>query len=667
MQTLDEKLKQKSEVTQAKKQDQPLVPNYSDEEIKFIGGLQIKLEQGQIQRDRVHDEFDGLTLAQYYDANEKGANTYIPPKKNKEDTNFVSGTIRQKLFSYLAYANSLDLSPSISAYDQKNLEIRGLGLSMEDIIRKTEELDEDDEKKMLRQYELLKQGTVFVEDIWEEKWGFEKQITSKFNGKIQSSKWDKRLKKIYERPTRNIIPMINVYLGSITTYDIQKQPYIFTVNYRPYYEAEGIYGNWERWKYVTKKVRPMVNGPTGQSSTDQQGRGMLYNNWRLTDCVEDMVEEVKFQDLPGYEYAVILNGVLMTPVGMPFPWNYHRYSITQQNLEPIHNFFAYGKSLVWKLRNNTDILDEMLRLAVLKTQKSFSPARFNLTGRILSSRIFMPGKMNYGINPGQLPIDPHESTGLTQSELAMIQDLKKNIDDLSVAPTFAGQGSKGDQTATEILNLQRQAQMVMGISVFALSLLEWKLSWLRLFNILQNWFNPIDNVVDEMRNQLVDVYRNVNVPATIEGAGLGRRISMVSKQQFTPQEVYDTEQQLTDKYQQPIRITVLNPDVVKSAQLVWQIVIIPRQKKSNEVSKVLFRGMMADLQYFGPTVNIPYVQQEFAEVWDRDPNKLFTKTPAPQQQPQQQGQNPVAPGIKIPGMPSPESAANQQIANQLKQ
>ena len=630
----------------------------------------MRLEQAQIQRDRVHDEFDGLTLAQYYDANEKGANTYIPPKKNKEDTNFVSGTIRQKLFSYLSYVNSLDLSPSISAYDQKNLEIRGLGLSMEDIVRKTEELDEDDEKKMLRQYELLKQGTVFVEDIWQEKWGFEKKMIKKFDGKINSAKWNKRLKKLYEGPTRNIIPMINVYLGSITTYDLSKQPYLFTVNYRPYSEAQGIYGNWERWKYVSKKVRPMVNGPTGQSSTDQQGRGMLYNNWRLTDQVEDMVEEIKFQNLPDYEFSIIINGVLMTPVGMPFPWNYHNYSITQQNLEPIHNFFAYGKSLVWRLRNNTDILDEMLRMAVLKTQKSFSPARFNLTGRVLSSRIFMPGKMNYGINPQQLPIDPHESTGITQPELAMIQDLKANIDSLSINPTFSGQQGTKDQTATETLQMMRQAEMVIGISIFAFSLLEWKLSWLRLFNIIENWFNPIDTQVDETRKQITNVYRSINTPATIEGAGSGRRISLVSEQQFSPEDVYNTEEQLTNKYQQPVRITVLQPDAVKSAKLIWQIVVIPRQKKSNEVSKVLFRGMMADLEFFGPTINMPYLQEEFAEVWDRDPNKLFTKTPPPQPGQSDQTQpgqsNQAAPGVKIPGMPTPESAVNKQLSQQMK-
>ena len=365
-------------------QEQIDSPTYSSKEETYLKGLRRRLESARNERDNPHDEFDGMDYVTYYNQNERLANTYLEPKRNKEDSNYQSGTIRTKLLALLASIVNLDLSGDISAFDKNGYKIQALGDAMEDIILKTNELDTDDEKKAIRQYELLKQGTVFVEEIWDERNKKEKKLKGKFDGKLNSVKWDTKIKKAFARPSRNIIPGINIYLGDLTKYNISDQPYLFTVDAMPYDEAKLIFGEWERWDNVPRKLQTEVDTQTSSNNSI---------NWRLLSCQEDYVEIIRYQDKWNNEFAVLINGVLMTPIGLPLPSGYDDYNIAQQNLEPIHSKFAYGKSLVFKIRNKVAILDEMMRLAVLKTQKSFMPTYLNISGRVLSSKAFMPGKI----------------------------------------------------------------------------------------------------------------------------------------------------------------------------------------------------------------------------------------------------------------------------------
>ncbi len=640
-------------------------PDYTDEETLYLNRLQMKLERARDMRDSKHDEFDGMSFVEHWQMEEKIANTFIEPKANKSDSNYQSGTMRDKIFDFLSELINLDLSPDIHAFDENEMEITRLGHALEKVIDKTEELDIDDEKKLMRWYELVKHGYVFVEEIWKEKWAFRAKWIKKFEGKIKDVKWKKRLKLIYARPERNILSGLNVYLGDITQYDFNKQPYSFFIKYPSYDEAESVYGKkdadgnsiWERWEYVTRDRQEIA--PNSIPS-------IAYNTWRLTEVQKDSVEEIHYVDPYGKEYAVILNGVLMTPIGMPTPWGYDGYNIAQQNLEPIHPFFAYGKSLVSRKRTAVAILDEMMRIGILKTQKSAFPPRGNLTGRVLSSRVFMPGVITNGLDPKQLPpLDEKDSGGITSSEMVLLSQLQNNISGVNIQGAMK---NTKQQTATEILQIQQEAKRALGFVQFAVSMLEYKLSWLRLFNVLENWFNPIDSVVDDARKELVNRYRTVNMKDTIPDKGVGRSIVVPTNKQVTPNEIYDEETQLSTRYNQPVQITVLNPEWLKEAKITWQLTVTPRQKKTNEVSKLMFRAMMQDIQLFGPSVNLPYLQEKFATVWDDDASKLFTKgqpaqptnAVAGQENQQDQGAN-----GNVPGLPNIDKGMNQAVKNKM--
>ena len=165
----------------------------------------------------------------------------------------------------------------------------------------------------------------------------------------------------------------------------------------------------------------------------------------------------------------------------------------------IHDKFAYGKSFVssGSIQHISALIDEMLKLFVLKTRKSIMPAYVNTSGRAIDKKVLMPGRISMGIDAGSLqPIAGNEVQGVTAGEANFLTMMRDLIDKSTVSEQFTGQQGKSGTTATEVMTLQQQAQLTLGLTVAACALLEKKLGYLRLFNILENWFEPVGENVE---------------------------------------------------------------------------------------------------------------------------------------------------------------------------
>jgi len=610
-------------------------PDYTDEEQQYLKNLQKKLEYARDKRNQTFEEFDGLTYDQYWKQNEILANIELRPKTDVSDIQYQSGGLRTKLFSLVSSLISLNLTPEISAYNENSLVDITTGQALEDVMEKTNELETDEEKQILRYYELLKQGDVFIEEIWDDRDIIEKEPIKDYKGQFRA-KIKSKVKKQPGRPVRNIISGLSVYLGDLTKYDISDQPYLFTVQYKQYDEAKKIYGRFENFKYVKKSLTPF------SGSADD---ALINNQWRLDPQMRDgMVEIIKYEDKPNNEYQIILNGVPMLPIGFPFPWGYGEYNIVQQHYRPIRADFAYGKSFVFENKNPVQLLDEMKRLAFLKTYQSFLVPLTNLSGRVLSSKVLLPGKITMGIPPNSLqPIVPNIGQGVTNAEFSMIQELQKEIDSQTVSQTFTGSPEKGQVLATQIVELQRQARIMLGLTIAAAVLLEQKLAYLRLMNIIQNWFNPLDQVVDTARHTLENKYRITTTEKIIEGKGSGVGIVYPTEELPNSDVLSEWEKNLEDRIKMPVKITAINPKALKEAKYTWVINVVPKEKKTSEISKLLFNQMVTEAKNLGLPLDPAYIQEKFAEVWEQNPNKLYAKG-------QEQGAPPTAsPQVAPPG------------------
>lgn len=608
---------------------------YSQEEKAYKERVLKRIETALMERDAPHDEFDGQTYLKYCESNRKGALTYIEPKKNKEDTNYSSGTIRQKIFTYLSALNNLDLAPDVNAFDSHNNLVRDLGEAMEDILYQIGENDGeggDDEKKLMRQYTMLEQGTVFVREQWKETYGMKKDVSKKFDGTIESASWTSSVVKSAAKCVREIVANENVIPGSIRVFGMEKQPHFTTVDIVPRSVAEAEFGKWERWKYVPENVTDTLN---------TQNQMFLYAPFHIFGTTQNQqVEIIRYEDKWNNEYQIFVNGVMMLPVGYPLteisPSG--EYSVAAQVLEPISADFFFGKSMPAKMKNDVFLLDEMTRMAVLKTQKSYAPPLINNTGKVLSPRIFAPGKQTYGIDGTKLTkLDPDSSNGVTNSEFAMLKYIQESINRNSVDPVVSGQQpTGGNVTATQILETQRQAKMMIGLTVFTAALLERKLSWLRIFDVLQYWFTENDVIPNGYTGDFVKEYRSINIPKRFEGVGMGRQIIRLADNIPMDQAIIDEQNALSTEQGQPVRVKYLNVPEIKKAKLMWYVVVTPREKKSSAFNKVLF-GEMSQWAMQFQDVNLQYLEERGAAIYEEDPNKLFNR----QQQSQMGAQPPM--------------------------
>ena len=608
-----------------KKEDfkEVVAPDYSNTEKEYISALQSKLETAQKNRDQNHEEFDNLDFISYWKANEKGANTTIEATSNKGETQFQSGTLRTKMIGLLSSWTTLNMRAEVSAFTEQEILINNLGSSMEDIINKTQEVENDREKQVLRQYELLKQGYVFVEDLWETKWEVIKKVIKGFFGQKKGVEWSTKIKKAMGMPKRKILSGLSVYLGDMRQYFSDAQPYMFTVEYMTYDAAKELYGTWEMWEYVSKS----------KSSLAGTDLSMVSNTWRLLENEEGEVEVIRYQNKPANEFQIVLNGVPMLPLGFPLTEICKDgYTIVQQNLEPIRHDFAYGKSFIFKNKNLVAVLDMMMKLAVLKTKKSFLPPMLNLSQRIISRDIMMPAKITRGVRPNDLvPLSDKDSQGVTASEFNMVEKVTQFIDRNTISQTFTGSKEPGGNvTATQIRELQRQAAIMMGLMELAASLLEKKLCIKRLGLILDKWFDPIDSTVDEVRNVIKNRYRFVSQSKNIEGRGKGVRITTAMEGGATPEQSNMAAKNLEKDMRMPVELNIIDSELIKTIQLIWLITVSSKPKKSSEFSKAMFNEMVlnaANLAQMGmiSPLSKDYMDRRFAEIWEEDPSKMFDR------------------------------------------
>ena len=620
------------------KDSSELVKIYKEEDKNYLSYLQSRLKTAKELRDTPHPEFNNKTYLTYYEENEKIANTYqLEPKKNSDDVVVSAGTIEQKLDSLLSHINNLNLGVEVLAFDKDNNRIAELGIALEDIIHDTSIRDGadgagDEEKRMARQRELLKQGTCFVQEEWCRKFETKKGKIKNYKGEFKDFEIPKgTLEKVFEGPTRTLLYSPNVYLGDITKFYMEDQPYLFVVITTDYASAKSKYGKFENWNYVQKGKVPLSDATADSESS------IFENKWRLTALKDDQVEIILYQDKPNDEFQIIINGVLMLPIGFPLSAVSPKggYNVAKQVYRMLSDKFAYGGAFVssGSVKEISALIDEMLKLFILKTRKSITPAYVNVSGRVIDKKVLSPGRISMGINPDDLkPITTNEVQGVTAGEAGILAKFQDMLDKSTVSDQFTGQQGPSGTTATEASLLQRQAQLTLGLTVSVCSLLEKKLAYLRLYNILDNWFEPTDTKVDdveEARKLISDYRKTTRTDASIEGEGFGERSIVLQEGELpSPKSIRMMERGEEDQKGYPVRKIFINPKELKNANLYWYIIVTAKEKESSPFFKAMFKEMLIDIQSmmnFGSMPNKEGLEEEFARVWGKSRYKLFCK------------------------------------------
>lgn len=592
---------------------------YSDEERKYRDTLIRRLCQMRDDRETSHVELDDMSYSQYYDSNRKKDLSYIPPKKNKQDVRIVTGTTREKDTTLLSTLLNMDLQPDVAAFDQDDLLISELGDNVADLVKKSREIEDWDKYRPLVYRELIAQGDVFVEETWIDE--YQKIPLGDLNWdpiKDGVSKMDfkERLQKIASKAQARMVRGTKVYLGDLSIEYAQDQDIIAVVDVMPRGRAEALYGQWERWENVPNSV---------DSTVLPVETGDTYYEWNMVTNEKDQVVQVKVYDKRNNRFMIFLNGTMMLPINYPLsaisPTGQH--VIAQGKLEPISNF-AYSKSQPSKTKVDQEVLDEMTKLMIEKTRQSFKPPMGNTGKKVYSNNIFLAGKMTNDVKRDQLfPL--LDAQGVNAAEFNFYNLIQESINEKTTNEVYGGQRPEGDPTATQIIEMKQQQMLKLGSSVDGVVNLERTLTWNRIQNILKNWTQTQDKNTEGIKEGIL---KTVTVKSTLSDGQSGTKMIRLSNGEFP--DIRDQEQEeeeLSEKYNSPVRLVYLNQKKLRNLKAHWYITINPTQKSNDKLSQLLFvQNIQTAQQIFGiDALNYDYLKQRYATLINEDYTKMFQK------------------------------------------
>lgn len=597
------------------------LPPYTQKESEYRALFLKKLEDTRTLRESPHDKLNGVGYKTWYEQNDKAANSHTPPRKNPEDVNIVTGTTREKVLAIVSNVINLVLRTNFKAFDKDDNEAVELGEAMSDCVERSAQVELWEEKKLYPYYEMAAQGDVFVEDIEVDEVKVDKKKIKLSSVKDESIfdnfEPEKTLKTMFSGCRRNVLIGTQVYFGNIYETDFSKQPYVFTREVLPYESAKVIYGNLPRWKYVPRTIMPAL------ADTDNQW-GI---NWRLEDIPDGQVEIIKYTDDVNDEYQIVINGVPQLPFGFPKPWEFDGYNIVQGGLEPM-GMFAYHKSIPCKTKVDQEILDEMLRLSVLKGKKSYMPPIANYSGQILSRSMFGAGKVLNNLQKGDIEVVGGNASmySLNNGEFQLIEMLKRFIDEKSVNPMMQGISPSRETTATEVSTVTAQAKRNLGIMIFGFMSFQLKLDLLRLNNLLDGYTKPVGDKLDALKEKLVKKYRTVTLEKEIGSKGKGIKKIEFTTDYRSPMDIYDEQNGIVrDKEtkkplsvnppEKPIKIIQVNPELLRSVKYRWYGEVEINEKETSMQERIIFTDQLATaMKLFGmESINMDYAKAQWAQ------------------------------------------------------
>lgn len=616
-----------NEVKQQNSQDTVLVTvpvKYTLEEIKVRDELIKACVAARDERERPHAEFDDMSYSTYYDTNKRADLSYIPPKKNRDDKRIVTGITREKDSTLLSSLLAYNFKSDITAYDDGEMIFPQLGNNMEDIVLKSRELEQWDKLRPLLYRELISQGDVFWEDIWECVYTpeYKNEGNWKPGQKISSAEFKKSVvPSKFERAAVKLHPGKNVYVSNFYEMDHKKQATVFTYEVIDRDVAQSIYGTWDRWECVPQQV-DNVAVPGVDTSTG------VYQDWNLLSVNKNQVGVLKIQQKFANRYMIMLNGVMMLPHNFPLseisPDG--ECTIKHNTLEGIVGC-AYGKGQPAKTKVDQAVHDEFLKLLIIGEEQSRKPPMGTRSKRVFSSDIFTAGKINNNIKEGDLFSILPPNSGLNTADFSMFQLIKDQIDSKSINSTFSGERPQGQATAFQ-LNQEKQQQLLkLGLNFDAIKSLEKELCWARIGNLIMHYSKPIDSKANVEDQTIEDIYTQFSMESTLPDGKKGIKIFKFTDKPFP--EIKDQmkdEEELSEYYQKPTNIIYFNgPEFIKLLKYRWVINITPTQDTNDMIEREVFVNSIETAQrIFGPeSLNYEYLKERFALNSKEDPSKFF--------------------------------------------
>jgi len=587
---------------------------YTDELAKAFKFYIDRIKKAKEQRDQARPEFDDMTYEQDYELNLRAAVSYLRKKKNDDEVRIVGGTTEKKIEIVANELLAMNLEPEVLAFDKDDNELVGLGRNIGDIVKRTCQIEKDEDVWNESVFELLTQRAVFLEDIYIDDEVIDKKKPSNSTLGMQTYFSSSKSKRKIQMCKKRLLDGRQVFLGNINlpAYEFDNQPYIIKYDRMLYEEARKIYGDWRMWN----KVKPGSKGMVGDFN------GTF--NWRLNSLDNDEVEILHYYCYPDDEYQVIINGVMMLDPQTALPYENEGYNIKMFVLKRIHSKFAYGKSLVSSAKTLQGLDDEAIRLLIYKFRQAIKPPMAVQGKKIYSKDIWAPGAVTYGLRDKDFSkLIDHQ--GVTQSEMAIEDFINSKVEEfVGASSLMQGVSDNKTETAREATMLLRQGIKSLGQAVLAVMRMKRDMTYLRIGNILENYLEPVGKKYNALSKSVDNWYRKFTIKnAEFENGKYGNKIIQFMDRSLQPEErqqLYDFSEEQT-KMGKNIRIETVNIKKLKEVYIYWYVSVNQTQKDSSELQQMMFEDSLVQAanvsKLTGKQLNPDKITQDYERIWNK--------------------------------------------------
>jgi hypothetical protein len=603
-----------------------------------------------------HKFFNNRTLVQYMQRAQLDVVSYVPPKKDPLDwrNHRKSTTQYDKVSALLSFFIDLNFQCEPKAEDYLGRVSDEMGEVSEALLQYANLLDESEEKDKMADYAMLVDGTVCESIGWVTRKQVKKVGTPwKVGDRTEGVRYQTRWVDTFEGIETRLVKLNRVLLGDLSKTAITEQPYLFEEYLIPYDQAYELFHEYFNWRYVM----PF------DTATDQWTDTDTDIEIQQSNIGQQRLVRVRIYKNPvRNEYALFCNKVLMTPVGMPLPYN--SLCLTWQQAGILNHHFSYGRSFVDHLRTDVATRDILYALFIDSGRQGLEPPLKSSFKSLVNRHMFRPAAVT-PMQGGTLEplIPPNAMQGFAKEAIQM---LEASIDRASISPIFQGQDSPGTKTKYEVeqqlINSIRTAALVVSAAVNRRKQKAEEMFKLILSRYPSLSFGKVSGEADTIKRFIINA---------VEGT-MQREVMFQKEDETDTKAVLESmmkEEDYAKGQGNTVKKYIVDPEAFQAYKYVFRFRVNPQQRDSKATNMAeTERKYMTYLQ--NPLIDPVYTTKMLLRANGDDVNEALK---------QEQMAPPAQPGMQPPGMqpgmppqagtgmppPPPGQAATQTASNPM--
>lgn len=557
-------------------------------------------QAGLITQNRPRREFNDRSIITEINVNQQAFNSYVPPRSDDPDESWRAQTIRpitrNKLISIAAHVTAAIIYPNIFAQNDRDEEDRDAAVVMRDLVEWV--IDNSNYSRSFIQAIItaLVEPAVIMEAGYAEIF---RTIKDKSVKKNKDGKYTYTKKEILDEVLSGfksyVIPCQELLIANIYEPDIQKQRFLVKTKWIDYKEAKQKYGDHENFKSVVIDSITVFDEKTQcfyDVRTDES-KGYLVNETTYYNRTEDL--ELTF-----------INGILVCDTEACLKRDDKLYPFSKSGYEPLNNGqFFYYKSAANKLGSDQELVDTLYNMILDGAFLAIMPPMALYGSEEVNSSVMIPGVVTSFRDPNT-KLESIAPRSDLRAGLETISMVERSMAESSQDSLQAGVGAGGSRTAREVMLLEKNAQVALGLFGKMTMFLVEDFGKLLVGDILQHMtVMQVSGILGENK------YRTFLLnDKQVDGKKVTKKIQFtdeyIGRDEIPEEELEQKKWDLMEEegYDGDVRIALVNPDEFRKAKYRVRVSADDLVPKSKALERAL------NLEAYDRLIQNPIIDQE---------------------------------------------------------